>query len=174
MGANFVNTFILEVENLNTQRERRPPQRLDDELYTCTEDLTADINEPSNINEAWDGQNSAEWKKAAESEYKSLIDNHTWELLPPSDRKNIVGRKCVFKVKRNTDRTVHKFKAKLVAQSPGIDYDHDEVFAPVVSYTSIRSLFAAANICNRDIHQMHARTAFLQKSFEYGDLYETA
>ncbi len=35
-----------EVENINQQRERRPPRRYDEELYNCTEDLTADINEP--------------------------------------------------------------------------------------------------------------------------------
>ena len=139
-----------EVENLNPQQVRRPPQRFDDELYNCTEDLSADINEPSNINEAWTGNNSADWKKATESEYKSLIDNHTWELVPPPHDKNIVGSKWVFKVKRNTDGTVQKFKARLVAQgytqSPGINYD--EVFAPVVRYMSIRSLLAVANICN--------------------------
>ena len=169
VGANYEDNFMREVENLNPQRERRPPQRFDDELYNCTEDLTADINEPSNINEAWTGKNSAEWKKATESEYKSLIDNHTWELVPPPHDKNIVGSKWVFKVKRNADGTVQKFKARLVAQgytqSPGIDYD--EVFAPVVRYTSIRSLLAVANICNWEIHQMDAKTAFLQ-----GDLNE--
>ena len=101
------------------------------------------MNQVININDSWNGKNSAEWKKATESEYKSLIDNHTWELVPPPHDKNIVGSKWVFKVKRNADGTVQKFKARLVAQaytqSPGIDYD---VFAPVVRYTSIRSLLA--------------------------------
>ena len=94
------------------------------------------------------------------------------ELVPPPHDKNItvlVGSKWVFKVKRNTDGTVQKFKARLVAQgytqSPGVHYD--EVFAPVVRYTSIRSLLPVANICNWEIHQMDAKTAFLQ-----GDLNE--
>ena len=164
VGANYEDNFMREVENLNPQRVRRPPQRYDEELYNCTEDLTADINEPCNINEAWNGRNSAEWKKATESEYESLVDNHTWDLVPPPDDKNIIGSKWVFKVKRNADGTVQKFKARLVAQgytqSPGIDYD--EVFAPVVRYTSIRTLLAVANICNWEIHQMDAKTAFLQ------------
>ena len=46
-------------------------------------------------------------------------------------------------------------------QSPGTDYD--DVFAPVVCYTSIRSLLAVANICNWEIHQMDVKTAFLQR-----------
>ena len=51
--ANCEGNFMREVENLNPQRERRPAQRFDDELYNCTEDLTADINKPSNINVSW-------------------------------------------------------------------------------------------------------------------------
>ena len=51
LGANYEDNFMREVENLNPQRERRPAQRFDDELHNCTEDLTADINEPSNITE---------------------------------------------------------------------------------------------------------------------------
>jgi hypothetical protein len=164
VGATFEDNFMREVENLNPQRQRRPPRRYDDEVYNCTEDLTADINEPSNLTEAFHGKNSAEWKKAAESEYKSLIDNHTWDLVPPPKDKNVIGSKWVFKVKRNVDGTVQRFKGRLVAQgytqSPGIDYD--EVFAPVVRYTSIRSLLAVANICNWEIHQMDVKTAFLQ------------
>ena len=163
VGATYEDNFMREVENIDQRRQRRPPQRYD-ELYNCSEDLTADINEPSNISEAWNGKNSAEWKKAAESEYKSLIDNHTWDLVPPPEDKNVVGSKWVFKVKRKADGTIQRFKGRLVAQgytqSPGTDYD--EVFAPVVRYTSIRSLLAVANICNWEIHQMDVKTAFLQ------------
>ena len=47
-------------------------------MYNCTPTKDADINEPSNVNEARNGKNSAEWKKDTEMEYKSLLDNHTW------------------------------------------------------------------------------------------------
>ena len=115
-----------EVENLNPQRERRPPQRFDDELYNCTEDLTADINEPSNINEAWTGKNSTEWKKATESEYKSLIDNHTWELVPPPHDKNIVGSKWLFKVKKNATSQARVFTyARRCDKDPGSGWSRD-------------------------------------------------
>ena len=115
-----------EVENLNPQRERRPPQRFDDELYNCTEDLTADINEPSNINEAWTGKNSTEWKKATESEYKSLIDNHTWELVPLPHDKNIVGSKWLFKVKKNATPQARVFTyARRCDKDPGSGWSRD-------------------------------------------------
>ena len=74
-----------------------------------------------------------------------------------------------FEVKRNADGTVQKFKAvKLEAQgftqSQGIY--NDECLAPEVRYTSIRSLLAVANHCNREIHQMDAKTAFLQEDLK--------
>lgn len=80
------------------------------------------------------------------TEMQSLIENKTWKLVPlPKDRKAI---KCewVFKVKRNTDGQISKYKARSVAkgfiQRPGIDFD--ETFAPVVCYDSIRYLLALA------------------------------
>ena len=130
--------------------------------------LTSDIDEPSTINAAWQGNFKKQWKEATDAEYKSLISNQTWELVPPPSNKNIVGNRWVFKVKRNSDGTVDRFKARLVAQgysqSEGIDYD--EVFSPVARYTSIRSLLALANVKDWHIHQMDVKTAFLQGSID--------
>ena len=123
--------------------------------------MTADINEPVTIDKAFSGEHSVDWKKAAKSEFDSLIENHTWDLVPPPEGKNIVGSRWVFKAKRNADGPIQKYKAWLVAkgylQSESIDYQ--EVFSPVARYNSIRSLLAVANVCNWDIHQMDVKTA---------------
>lgn len=69
-------------------------------------------------------EHAKEWKEAADSEYKSLMENETWEL--PKDREAI-GCKWVFKVKHTSDGKVERFKGRLVAkgyaQKCGIDYD---------------------------------------------------
>jgi len=71
-------------------------------------------------------------------------------------------------VKRDADGSVQRFKARLVAQgysqSKGIDYQ--EVFSPVARYNSIRALFAIANTCDWDTHQMDVKTAFLQGALD--------
>lgn len=132
-------------------------------------DLTADINEPTNIEDAFSGEHSHQWKEAKKSEYDSLVGNNTWELVPPPEGKNVVGSRWVFKVKGDADGSLQRFKARLVAQgysqSKGIDYQ--EVFSPVARYNSISAFFAVANTCDWDIHQMDVKTAFLQ-----GDLDE--
>ncbi|CAA3030989.1 Hypothetical predicted protein [Olea europaea subsp. europaea] len=69
--------------------------------------------EPKNVTEAL---MNADWREAMEEEFKALVKNKTWKLVPPSPSYNIVGNKWVFKVKHNSDGSVQKFKARLVAK----------------------------------------------------------
>ena len=62
VGATFEETFMNEVQNVGEQRIRRPPNRFDEECYIAS-DITADINEPATIDEAFSGGKSAEWKQ---------------------------------------------------------------------------------------------------------------
>ena len=39
------------------------------------------MNEPVNIQEAWTGEHSVDWKRATNSECDSLMNNRTWELV---------------------------------------------------------------------------------------------
>ena len=55
VGARYEDNFMREVENLNQPRQRRAPERYE-EMYDCADDLTADINEPRNISEAWSNE----------------------------------------------------------------------------------------------------------------------
>ena len=126
VGGTYEDNFMREVNNLNPRRERRPPARYDEEVYAA-DDLTADINEPRNISEAWSCEYSEQWKDATNSEYSSLIENGTWELVPLSEGKSAVGSRWVFKVKTDGDGYVQRFKARLVAQgysqTEGVNYN---------------------------------------------------
>ena len=100
------------------------------------------------------GKHSDKWKKALDAEYNSLIDNETWELVPPPESSNIVGSKWVLKTKRDANGNINRQKARLAAQGysqkQGVDYE--EVFSPVARYSRIRTLLALANAQNLEVH----------------------
>ena len=68
--------------------------------------------------------------------------------------------------------TVSIGKARLVAQgysqTQGVDYE--EVFSPVVRYSSIRTLLALAIAYDLQVHQMDVKTAFLNGTGDH-DIY---
>ena len=73
-----------------------------------------------------------------------------------------------MEIKKNTDGTVSRYNAHLLAQGysqePGEDYD--EVFAPVARYNSIRTGPVIANQLDLEVHRMDFKTAFLNGEFE--------
>ncbi|XP_019100914.1 PREDICTED: uncharacterized protein LOC109132905 [Camelina sativa] len=68
-----------------------------------------------------------------------------------------------IQVKRNSDNSINKFKARLVAKSyvqrHGVDFD--EVFAPVAHIETIRFLIALSASNGWEVHHLDVKTAFL-------------
>ena len=56
-----------------------------------SESLLFETEEPKTINEACNGKNSEQWRQAMDSEYKSLIKNQMWELVPLPEGKTTIG-----------------------------------------------------------------------------------
>ena len=154
-----------------SERTRKTPVRYGYEEYADTATYPvrhvayhlSEVDEPSTIQEAKSGDHAAEWKVATDAEYNSLIENKTWKLVELPPGRKAIGCKWVFKLKHDVDGRVERFKARLVAkgyaQKYGIDYD--EIFSPVVRFSSIRFLLAFAVQHDFLIHQMDVETAFL-------------
>ena len=122
------------------------------------------LKEPLSYAEAMQSEDAERWVEAIASELNSLDKNETWEEvdeLPPGRRA--LGSKWVFRIKRNADGMITRYKARLVVkgyeQREGIDYD--ETYAPVAKFTTLRLLLTIAAIDDMDIDQMDFVTAFL-------------
>lgn len=108
------------------------------------------------------------WQEAINSELESLSKMRTWELAELPKDKKAIGSKWIFRVKRDNQNNITKYKARLVAlgchQKPGSDYE--EIYASVVSKTSLRIFLAAVNQMHLHLHQMDIETAFLNAKLE--------
>ncbi|XP_060971854.1 retrovirus-related Pol polyprotein from transposon RE1 isoform X2 [Cannabis sativa] len=103
------------------------------------------------------------WNSAMNKEFRALVRNHTWDLVPPDSLYNVVGNKWVFKEKLNADGTVQRQKARLVAkgfhQTPGLDFS--ETYSPVIKPATVRIFIAVAVHFGWDIQQLDVDNAFL-------------
>jgi hypothetical protein len=88
----------------------------------------------------------ANWHAAMTDEYKALVDNGTWRLVPRPPHANVISGKWVFKHKYRADGSLARHKARWVvrgfSQRHGINYD--ETFSPVVNPPTIRVILSIA------------------------------
>jgi Reverse transcriptase (RNA-dependent DNA polymerase)/Integrase core domain/gag-polypeptide of LTR copia-type len=129
--------------------------------------LTAmnDHTEPTNFFEA---QTKKVWVDAMNDELGALAKNQTWELVQLPQGKQAVGCKWIYKTKFNSDGSVERYKARLVArgftQTYGIDYK--ETFASVTKMNTVRTVMSVAVNCDWPLFQMDVKNAFLQGELE--------
>ena len=85
----------------------------------------------------------------------------------------LVKSKWVFKVKYNNDKSVQRYRARLVAkgftQMPGTDFF--ETYSPVFGYTSLRVLLAKAAAEDLAIHQWDLKNGFIQQKIDVEHMY---
>eukprot|EP00253_Pinus_taeda_P032502 PITA_32502 len=110
-----------------------------------------------------------DWDAAINEEYRSLLANGTWDLVPLPKGRKLVRCKWVYRTKYGPDGKVDKHKARLVTKGfsevEGIDYT--ETFSPVAKMNSVYLVLSLAASFKWEVHQMDVKFAFL-----HGDLHE--
>ena len=103
------------------------------------------------------------WCEAMDAEFQALQRQHTWSSVPTSPNVNLVGCKWVYKLNLNSDGSISRYNARLVAkgfhQHAGIDYQ--ETFSPVNKLATMRLVLAIAVSCNWSLRQLDVSNAFL-------------
>jgi hypothetical protein len=121
----------------------------------------AEVREPESYAEVIEDAN---WHAAMEEEMHVLAENETWDLVDAPRGVKPIRCKWVYKIKDNTDSSINRYKARLLAkgyaQKHGIDYD--EKFAPIVKMTTVCVLLAVIAVKGCHLHQMDVKNAFLQ------------
>lgn len=154
-----------------SDRERRRPTWHSDYVMegNVAYCLLTEDGEPSTFQEAINSSDVSQWTAAMQEEIEALHKNNTWDLVPLPQGRKPIGNKWVFKIKRNGDDQVERYRARLVvkgyAQKEGIDFN--EIFSPVVRLTTVRVVLAMCATFNLHLEQLDVKTAFL-----HGDLEE--
>ncbi|KAM1709738.1 hypothetical protein TB1_000224 [Malus domestica] len=170
----------------NPRRDRQPPTRFQDfvtykprhlisncvSYQKVTPSHAAFLNnisshsEPQNFYEA---NNQVVWKEAMRDELKALDQHKTWSITKLPQGKKAVGCKWIYKIKFNSDGSIERHKARLVARgfTQTFEVDYKETFAPVAKMNSVRVLLSVAVNKGWSMYQMDVKNAFL-----HGDLEE--
>lgn len=162
--GNVLNNEEPDLPVLRPSRNVRIPAKYHEyQLYF------AETEVPQTYTEALASPEASRWKAAMDEELQALDKNSTWDLVPHPKNSKVLQTKWVYKIKRDTDGEVSRYKARLCvkgcAQKAGSDYN--EIFAPTTRYDSIRVLLAIAAQNCYELMQFDVKTAFL-----YGELDE--
>jgi reverse transcriptase-like protein len=116
-----------------------------------------------------ESDDKSKWIEAMNDEMKSLMENHTYDVVELPKGKRALKNRWVYRLKHDEKSMVPRYKARLVvkgfSQRKGVDFD--EIFSPVVKMASIGVVLGLAASLDLEIEQMDVKTAFL-----HGDLDE--
>ena len=123
-------------------------------------------NEPRTLREALKGPDKYQWMESARAEWDALERNETFVVVKKPeglDEADIVKSGHVFKVKRDSQGEIERYKTRVVArgymQIEGVNYQ--DIFAPVARLEAFRLMLALVAMMDLELDHMDVTTAFL-------------
>jgi hypothetical protein len=96
-------------------------------------------------------------------EYRSLMANDTWNLIPIMNGRKLIIYKWVYKTKYSSNGSVERLEARLIAkgfsQVEGIDYN--ETFSPIKTMNLIFLVLVIVTSHKSEVHHMDVTFDFL-------------
>lgn len=134
------------------------------QLYICslTDKNTTDIQEPRTFAQAMKSPQRAAWIQAIIDELQTLIDMRTFTITERPANRNVLTTKDLFKLKRNAQQEITRYKHRCVArgytQIHGEDYL--ECHSNVIRKESVRYLCALTAQNKAQLYQIDIKNAY--------------
>jgi len=122
-----------DIEVHQSTRQRKTPSWHSDFVMTSYDAycLLTEEGEPTTFMEAMRYPKASIWMTAIQEEIEALHRNHTWKLVALPAGRKAIGNKWVYKIKRDSNDQVERYRARLVvkgyAQKEGVDFN--EIFS---------------------------------------------
>ncbi|KAL8134089.1 hypothetical protein AgCh_009237 [Apium graveolens] len=158
-GETFIVVDIGEDAEVTSNSPENEHMSNAEEVELDEELLYMGVEEPTSFSQA---VKSRDWKQAMNGEIDSIEKNGAWKLVkPPVDHK-VIGLKWIYKIKKDTEGKIVKYKERLVAkgykQEQGTDFD--EIFVPITRLEIVRLLLALAAKNNWEVHHLDVKIVF--------------
>lgn len=94
----------------------KKPRHLEDytvlalHVETYTEDL------PESLEEVISREDKQEWMQAIKEEVDALTENNMWNLTKLPQGKRVLDNKWIFKIKKDKNGNIERYKARLVVK----------------------------------------------------------
>jgi len=118
---------------------------------------------PNSYKDTLTSPDAARWQKAMQDEFKVLMHNGTYILVPFPQGCKPISAQWLYKVKLHADSSIDCYKARWVAKgfTQRFSIDYNSTFSPVIWIKNLWLLLAFMNTHNLKIHQVNINTVFL-------------
>ncbi|THG92598.1 hypothetical protein EW026_g8353 [Hermanssonia centrifuga] len=121
------------------------------------------------MKEALARPDSQQWMLAMIEEITRLEARNSWEYVYPPTNANLISARFVYNLKGNNTPYCAQLVAQGYKQVEGLDYNFDNIFAPVARLKSVCAMCAIAAIKDNELVQIDIKSAFLHGRMEPGE-----
>jgi reverse transcriptase-like protein len=140
--------------------------------YTATERIrSSNVNIPESHKEAMNSKFADQWLEAEKTQLAKIKAANALAIVPhPPPGTSILPGKWVYDLKKDSDGYVLEFRARWVVcgnrQMPGVDFQPDERYSPVVADASAKLFLTLAALRKWKIRQWDIVSAYLNAAID--------